>query len=343
VQPELIAPATTYLLVRIIGIAPHLLFLVCRAYLQANGVTRPMLVAMIAGNVFNLLADILFVFGGRVLPSWSGPLQRIPAYGVSGAAIATVLGTLLQLWIVASAVRRIAPAGLTGTRRWHGAEVAQAFRVGFPLGLQLGAEIGVFALVGVLAARLGTLELAAHQTVLSMASFTYTVSLGIAAAASVRVGIGIGARDVTATRAAGRAALTAGAFVMAIPALLFLLIPRPLVRLLTDSEAVITASIPLLVVAAVFQLSDGIQAVGAGALRGAGDTRFSMISNLAGHWVIGLPIALYLGFRHHLGIVGLWWGLCAGLTVVAALLFVRFERISRKTIAPIQVATSHAL
>ena len=85
----------------------------------------------------------------------------------------------------------------------------------------------------------------------------------------------------------------------------------------------------------MFQLSDGVQAVGGGVLRGAGDTKFTFYANLFGHWLIGLPIALYLGFERELGIVGLWWGLCAGLTVVAVMLILRFERLSRELIAPL--------
>jgi len=85
----------------------------------------------------------------------------------------------------------------------------------------------------------------------------------------------------------------------------------------------------------VFQLSDGIQGVGAGVLRGAGDTKVPLYANLAGHWLIGFPTALWLGFHQHLGIVGLWWGLCVGLTIVAVLLFLRFERLSRRGVEPI--------
>ena len=92
----------------------------------------------------------------------------------------------------------------------------------------------------------------------------------------------------------------------------------------------------LAVMSAVFQLSDGIQAVGSGILRGAGDTRYAFLANIIGHWTIGLPVALLLGFTMKMGIVGLWWGLCAGLTAVAVLLFVRFERLSAAgEIAPI--------
>ncbi|HYR29738.1 MAG TPA: MATE family efflux transporter, partial [Thermoanaerobaculia bacterium] len=159
-------------------------------------------------------------------------------------------------------------------------------------------------------------------------------ALGVAAAGTVRVGIGVGARDAQATRIAGHVAFVGGALVMACAAIAFLTWPRALARLMTDQEGVIAAAIPLFLVAAVFQLSDGVQAVGGGVLRGAGDTKFTFYANLFGHWAIGLPVALYLGFTKKLGIVGLWWGLCAGLTVVAVILYLRFERLSRDAIAP---------
>ncbi|HUP58913.1 MAG TPA: MATE family efflux transporter [Thermoanaerobaculia bacterium] len=346
---ELVAPATAYLLVRTISLAPFLLFFVVRSYLQAHGVTRPMVTAMIAANVLNLGGDILFIFGGGILPDWTGPLRSIPALGVAGAALATVFCTILELAIVAMAVRNVAPGfsrangGLkpaaTFDHRPNRAEIGRAFRVGLPVGLQMGAEVGVFALVALLAGRLGTLDLAAHQLVIGLASFTYTAAMGVAAAGSVRVGIGVGARNPEATRIAGHAAFVGGVGLMGIAALAFTFAPRALARLITDEANVIAAAIPLFLVAAVFQLSDGVQGVGGGVLRGAGDTKFSLYANLAGHWLIGLPIALYLGFRAGLGIVGLWWGLCVGLTVVAILLFTRFERLSSKTIEPLDVSS----
>ncbi len=334
-QPDLVEPARLYLLIRTTSIVPFLLFFVVRAYLQAQGITRPMVVSMVLANIFNLLADILLVFGGAaVLPEWAGPLRAIPAMGVAGAAIATVLCQFLQFAIVVQAARAVSVEGHVD-HRWNGAEVMQAFRVGLPVALQMGAEIGVFALVGIMAARIGVLDLAAHQLVLGLASFTFTVALGVAAAGSVRVGRGVGARDQIATRISGHAAFVAGASFMAVSALAFALFPRPILRLVTDQENVILASIPLMLVAAVFQLSDGVQAVGAGVLRGAGDTKYAFLANVFGHWVVGFPIALVLGFKFEMGIVGLWWGLCVGLTVVAVLLFLRFEKLSVRGIVPI--------
>jgi MATE family multidrug resistance protein len=177
---------------------------------------------------------------------------------------------------------------------------------------------------------------------ISMASFTFTVALGVAAAGTVRVGIAIGQRDRAATRMSGHIAFLGGALVMGVSAAMFALAPRAVARLVTDQKSVIDAAVPLLLVVAVFQISDGVQAVGSGVLRGAGDTKYPLYANLFGHWCVGLPVALLLGFQLHYGVVGLWWGLCAGLTVVAVLLFLRFERLSRTTIEPIgrRIATS---
>jgi len=334
VQAELIPMTATFLRIRALGLPPFLVFLVLRAYLQAHHVTRPLITSMLVANVFNLGADILLVFGGASLPAWTGPLRSIPAMGVAGAAIATVAASFLQLAILGAAVKRIeVPEHVD--HRWRTRDVAQAFRVGLPLGLQLGAEVGIFALVGILAGRLGTLDLAAHQLVISIASFTYTVALGVAAAGSVRVGIAVGARDVVATQRAGFAAFLGGAAWMTITATLFALFPRPIARLISDQPNVIAFAIPLFYVAALFQLSDGIQAVGAGVLRGAGDTRYAFVANIFGHWIIGFPIAIALGFALHMGIVGMWWGLCAGLAVVAVLLFLRFRKLSATEIVPL--------
>ena len=327
VAPSLETLAVQFLLVRTAGLAPLLLFLVVRAYLQAQHVTRPMVIAMLIGNVFNLVADLVLVFG-------LGPFPRM---GVAGAALSTDLGAVLQLGIVVWTVKTIHlpphDAGILHHPKWP--EIRQAIRLGLPIGVQLAAEIGVFALVGLLAGHLGAIDLAAHQLVLAFASLTFTVAVGVASAGSVRVGLAVGARDQARTRTAGFAAIAGGICWMLVGASVFAFAPRAVARLLTNQETVIAAAVPILLVAAVFQLSDGLQAIGAGILRGAGDTVFPLASNLVGHWLIGLPIALYLGFHRNMGIVGLWWGLCVGLTVVAVLMLLRFNRLSKSAIVPI--------
>ena len=339
-QPELVAPASSYLLWRTVGLAPWLAFFALRAYLQAHHVTRPLVIAMVVGNIYNVFADILFVFGGGVLPQWFGPLRMVPAMGVAGAAIATVTGQVLQLLIVIAAVRRVGDVpGDRVSARPHRLEIWRGVQVGWPVALQMTAEVGIFALVALLAGRLGTMELAAHQVVISLASFTFCLALGVAAAGSVRVGRAIGARDQAGTRVAGYAAFAGGAAVMSIGALIFIIFPRPIARLLTDDPGVLLATVPLFFVAGIFQLSDGVQAVGAGVLRGAADTKFAFVANIVGHWLVGFPIALLLGFRLQMGIVGLWWGFVAGLSVVAALLLIRFHRLSSQPIRPVELGS----
>jgi MATE family multidrug resistance protein len=336
VKAEIIAPASSFLLIRTVGLAPWLVFFVIRAYLQAHHVTRPMVVSMIVANLFNLMADIVLVFGGRVLPLWFGPLRGIPALGVAGAAISTTSCQFLQLAIVAAAVVGIEmPEGAAFWRKWNSIDVRRALRVGLPTALQVTAEVGIFALVALLAGRMGTVDLAAHQLVISLASFTFTVALGVATAGSVRVGLAVGARDQRATRLAGHAAFIGAALVMSIGALLFISVPSLLARMVTNQQNVVAAAIPLFFVAGLFQLSDGLQAAGIGALRGAADTRFAFFSNIVGYWIVGLPVALLLGFRMRMGVVGLWWGFVAGLTVVAVLVFLRFLWLSAKPITPV--------
>jgi MATE family multidrug resistance protein len=196
--------------------------------------------------------------------------------------------------------------------------------------------VGVFAVVGVLASRLGQLSIAAHQVAISVASFTFCAAIGIGNAGSVRVGWAIGARDTAGARRAGVVAFAAGATVMTLAALCLWLAPDRIASLLSDRPDVIAVSVPLLAVAAAFQISDGIQAVGAGVLRGAGDTRFAFAANLFGHYAVGLPIAIALGLWWHRSVTGLWWGLCGGLTAVAVALFSRFLRLSSREIAPLE-------
>lgn len=332
---ELTALARTFLLIRTLGVIPFLLFFVVRSYLQAHGLTWPILASMILANVANFLLDILLVFGGSDLPSWAGPLRAIPPMGVAGAAISTVISTFLELAVVAAAVPFVdVPEHVD--HRVRRRDVRRAFRIGLPVGLQMGAEVGIFALVALLAGNVGTLDLAAHQLVIGLASFTFTVALGVAAAGTVRVGLAIGARDALRTRLAGQATFLAGMGVMGVSALIFAAFPRLVARIVTNQQDVIEAAVPLFFVAAVFQLSDGAQAAGAGVLRGAGDTKYTFYANVVGHWLIGFPVAILLGFGLHLGVVGLWWGLCAGLTVVAILLFRRFDRLSKDEIAPVE-------
>jgi len=335
IEPEMARGARQFLWARLPGLFPLLLFSAFRAYLQAAAVVRPLLVATVIANVANFLLDLLLVFGGSSLPRWAGPLRVVPAMGPAGSGLATSLCSVLQAAVLLAAVARLREREAP-RRTPNRHDLAAATRIGVPVGLQMGAEVGIFAVVGVLAGRLGRMSIAAHQVAIALASFTFCAALGVGNAASVRVGWAIGARDRAAARRSGLVAFATGMSVMGLAALSFWLIPTQLALLLSDRADVIAASVPLLAVAAVFQISDGVQAVGAGVLRGAGDTRFAFFANVVGHYAIGLPVAVTLGVLWRGGVIGLWWGLCAGLTAVAVALLSRFLYLSSREIAPLE-------
>lgn len=312
VPAEVARDARTYVDLRAIGIVPFLLAVALRSYLAAHHITRPLIVAMILGNLANALLDLVLIYG-------TGP---VPALGVGGAALATVSVQLAIVAIYFAGVRAIdggAPRPAS-TR----ADRAQILRYGLPIGGHLLAEIGVFGIATVLAAHMGKLPAAAHAIALNLASFTFSIAVGIGAATNVRVGHAIGAGDRALARRRGVLGLQIGLAVMACFAALFLIAPHALASLFTNQLAVIAATIPLLQIAALFQLSDGTQAIAAGALRGIGDTRATFIGNVIGHYGVGLAISLALAFGAGLGAPGLWWGLSAGLTATAIYLVIRF-------------------
>jgi MATE family multidrug resistance protein len=197
--------------------------------------------------------------------------------------------------------------------------------------------VTAFAAASALSGRIGQIAAAGNQVALTLAAMTFMVPLGISQATAVRVGQAVGRRDAPGARHAGIAGFTASTAFMSLTAIIFIIAPEPLARLITDQPAVVAAALPLIRVAAFFQLFDGIQVTAAGALRGCGDTRSTFYANLFGHFALGLPIAVLLAFPFGLGATGLWWGLSAGLTIVALILGARFLSLSARAIRPIRV------
>jgi multidrug resistance protein, MATE family len=330
VEPEVASEAAAFLLGRLPGVLPFLLYVAHRSYLQAHDVTRPMVVSMVIGNLINLALDWVLIMGDDGLVRIGLAPVGLPALGAFGSALATSTANLSSFVICWLAVRKLERQPPVKSDR---ALAGSIVRLGLPIGLQLLAEVGLFALTGILAGTLGKMPAAGHQVALSLASLSFSMAIGVGAATSVRVGRAVGAGDTPAARRAGGQGITVGALLMGTAGLFFVLMPRQLASLFTDDRAVIDTAVPLIQIAAVFQLSDAIQAVSAGALRGAGDTRFSFLANLFGHYAIGLPVAGGLAFGAGLGAAGLWWGLSLGLTAVAATQSIRFARITTRPIA----------
>jgi MATE family multidrug resistance protein len=209
--------------------------------------------------------------------------------------------------------------------------------IGLPIGIMTLLEYAAFGAVGLMMGRLGTVPVAAHQVAINIASLTFMVPLGVGQSAAVLVGHAIGAETISRARRAARAALVYGVGFMAFTALVFLTVPGGLASLYTTDVATVALAASLIPVAGVFQLFDGMQAVAAGILRGAGDTRVPMFINLGGFWIGGIPLSLALGFRTSLGPVGLWWGLAAGLAIVALILLARTRSLLQRPLTRVMV------
>lgn len=319
--PEVATVAADYLSVVAWSLPPLLVFNALRRFLQAVGSVRVIALAMVSANVVNAVVDWVLVFG----------LWGAPALGAVGAAWATVVSRIFMLAVLGVHVAAAHRTLLVAHRPWRWTVLQQLVRLGLPAAIQLGLEVGVFATVTTLAGRIGAVAAASHHVVLNIAAFSFMVPLGISAAAAVRVGHEVGRRDAAGTATAGWTAMALGALTMAGFSALFLLVPSFLVALFTTDAAVRETAASLMMVAAVFQLFDGVQVVTSGALRGLGDTRTPMLVNLIAHWFIGLPIGALLGLGLDLGVTGLWVGLCAGLMVAAVLLVRKWSVLSHET------------
>ena len=308
-RPEVIPLARDWIHISIAGVPGFLLFVAQRQTLQATHRLRPLLVVIVGANALNAFLDWVLIHGNL----------GAPALGSAGCSWATVAGR----WSLALALPFVAGVELRGRLwpvrpdLWSWPAFARMLHVGLPIGLSFGLEIGAFACVLFFMGQLGSLELAAHQVAISLASFSFMVPLAISMAAAVRVGNAIGRGEPAAAKRASKAALALGVMAMSASGALFLVLPWPLARLFTNLPDVLALAVTLIPIAGLFQVFDGLQGVALGCLRGMADTRVPMVIHLVGFWGVAIPASLYLGLERGLGARGLWWGLALGLFAVA--------------------------
>ena len=315
-QPADVIPvAADYALVSIPGVLPFFCFVVLRQGLQSMGRVGPIVVVILLANLANVLFNWVLIFGHL----------GAPAMGAVGSGWATTLSRwFMLLTLVAIAWPLLRP--YVRPLRNDALDIEPLLRMcrlGIPIGIQFFLEFGVFGAIGILMGMLGTIPMASHQVAINLASVTFMMAVGVTQATTVLVGQAVGAGDPErARRSAGAGLVIAGA-VMAFTGAVFLTIPGFLARLYTPDLEVLELAATLIPVAGIFQIFDGLQAVGSGVLRGVGDTLAPMLVNLVGFWLIGLPISLYLAFPGGLGPLGLWWGMASGLAAVALFLLIR--------------------
>ena len=315
-QPADVIPvAADYALASIPGVLPFFCFVVMRQSLQAMGRVGPIVVVIILANLANVFFNWVLIFGNL----------GAPAMGAVGSGWATTLSRWFMLLTLLGIVwPRIRP--YLRPLRPDALDIGPLLRMcrlGVPIGIQFSLEFGVFGAIGILMGTLGTIPMASHQVAINLASITFMMAVGVAQATTVLVGQAVGAGDSEGARRSAGAGLVIGGTVMAFTGAVFLTIPGLLARIYTPDLEVMGLAATLIPVAGIFQIFDGLQAVGSGVLRGVGDTLAPMLVNLVGFWLIGLPVSVYLAFPGGLGPLGLWWGMAVGLGAVALFLLIR--------------------
>lgn len=307
IDPAVLGLTRSYVRIVAWSALPLLLYAAFRRYLQGMGIVRPVTVALIAANIVNVFVNWMLIFGNL----------GAPALGVDGAAWATVLSRVAMAGSLLATILYVdrGHGPVFKVRRLEWAWFTRLLTLGTPAATQVTLEVGAFAAATALAGRLAPNSLAAHQIAINYAALTFMVPLGIASAGAVRVGHAVGRRDALGAAKAGWTALLFAVLFMSSAAVIFISVPRPLLRAFTSDAGVLDVGVSLLFIAAIFQLFDGVQGVATGALRGLGDTRTPMLWNLAGHWFVGLPLGYLMCFVLGRGVIGLWWGLSIGLVI----------------------------
>jgi MATE family multidrug resistance protein len=316
-------------------ILPTLGVVALRSFMSALELPRWTLVAGLAAVVVNAAVNYGLIFGNFGLPAW----------GLWGAGIGSSVTSLFQfLFLVAVATlhprfRRYHLFGRFWRADWP--RFREIWRIGFPIALHLGFEASVFAAAVILMGYISTAAVAAHAVAIQIASMTFMVPMGIAQAATVRVGIGNGRGDRAAIGRSGWAAFILGVGFMAAMAAIIWIFPLQLAGIFIDpalagNDAVLQLAASFLAIAAIFQIVDGAQVVGAGMLRGLHDTKWPMLFAAFGYWVIGIGVGAGLAFWGGWGGVGIWTGLATGLAFVAVMILIRWVRRDAMGLMPLK-------
>lgn len=320
---EVVREAIPYLQVLSLSVIPFILFQSYRQFLEGLSIPNPPMIIAILANLLNAFLNWIFIFGKFGFPAW----------GLYGAGVSTTL----TRWVMALSliifvlnykkVEKYKPQ--INFRLMDFSLIKKLINIGLPSGFQYFLEVSAFAFAAIMIGWLGKAQLAAHQIAINLASITYMIILGISAAGTIRVGEAVGEKNVNMVRSAGFSALLLSASIMFCFGVSFILFRNFFPTLYINEKAVIRTASQLLIIAALFQIFDGLQASGIGILRGLTDTKIPMIISFAAYWMIGIPIAMLLGFYFELGAVGVWIGLLLGLALLGITMVFRFNKKSK--------------
>ncbi|WP_266205449.1 MATE family efflux transporter [Pontibacter kalidii] len=320
--PQVVELAIPYINVLFLSMVPLMVFQAFRQFAEGLSLTKQAMYISILANGLNVILNYILIFGKL----------GFEPMGLLGAGWATLISRVVMAFAMAGwvmyAKRFEVFRHFLRLRHLSLIHMYRIFRLGLPISGQMIFEMGAFSFSAIMIGWLGANELAAHQIAINVAAVTYMMASGIAAAATIRVGNQKGLGNFSAMRMAGYSNLMMGVVFMIGSGLLMVLFNELIPMLYIDDPEVIQLASGLLVIAALFQISDGVQVVGLGALRGLEDVRIPSLISLLAYWVVGLPVGYYLCFKAGFGAEGVWMGLLSGLSVAAVLLTLRFRKLS---------------
>ena len=325
--PEVVQLSIPYLEVVALSMVPLMTFQAFKQFADGLSQTKYAMYATLAANVINVIFNYFLIYGIWVFPE----------LGVVGAAWGTLISRFFMfglLWFLLSRKQKFAPyfqINGIGHIKWSGFKTL--FKIGLPTALQMLFEVSVFTGAIFLSGLLGTNAQAANQIALNLASFTFMFAVGLGVTATIRVGNQKGKKDYFNLRRIAFSIFFQGFLIAGLFGIMFVVFKDQFPTLYIDDAAVITLAAQLLVVAALFQLSDGVQVTILGALRGLQDVNIPTVICFIAYWIIGFPVSWYLGKADQMGSPGIWVGLLAGLTASAIMLYFRFDFLTKRLIA----------
>ncbi|MBA2610567.1 MAG: MATE family efflux transporter [Bacteroidetes bacterium] len=326
-QPaEVVVLAVPFFDVLIFSMIPVSLFFTCKQYCEGLANTRMALIISVVGNLINIILNYLLIYGKF----------GFPEMGYLGAAWASFIARLFMgvsflIFIFRSPLTKEIGAVYKQVKiNW--VELKDLARIGLNSGAQFTFEVAAFAIAGLMAGTFGKEQIDAHGIALSIAAFTYMFASGISSAATIRVSVYNAQQNWLEIKNAGYTALKLVLLVMGAFGLLFLIFSAVLPLGFSNEVEITRLASKLLIIAAMFQLFDGIQVVAIGALRGLEDVKYPTLITLVGYWLIALPLAYLLAFTFKMETIGIWIALLAALAFVAVALFWRFNFLVKKNL-----------
>ena len=328
-EEHLAKSAQTYLRIAGWSIVPGLLIMVLKSFFSALERPNVVLLSLIIGGLANIVLNYTLIFGNFGMPE----------LGLTGAAIATLVTTIISILILLyfCLFKDEYSLYLIFNNIWRMDIEAfkEVFKLGLPVGITMLAESGLFSATAVMMGWLGTNALAAHGIAIQISGITFMIYLGLANAGTVRVGRAVGRMDNSGLKLASISVIILTIGAVLIVAFTFLSVPKPLLMLFlspshVDTPSIILIGVPLLAIAAIFQIADGLQVVVLGLLRGLKDTAIPMVITTICYWGVGIPCSYLFGFVFNWGGKGIWFGLVIGLALASAFLSSRYINIIKK-------------